>query len=109
MLRLALITVPLLCLSAFLPASAPALDGPYLKDTDLKKLAQSFNDYIEASVAREGVLKAENVLSSDCILASSGVTTVMAASATLTLPISALSNSALYVTNAPTKVVWLTV
>ena len=60
MLRLALITVPLLCLSAFVPASAPALDGPYLKDSDLKKLAQSFNDYIEASVAREGVLKAEN-------------------------------------------------
>jgi hypothetical protein len=60
MLRLALLAAPLLCLSAVSPAIAPALDGPYLKDNDLKKLAKTFNDYIEASVAREGVLNAEN-------------------------------------------------
>ena len=60
MLRLAFLAAPLLCLSAVSPAIAPAMDGPYLKDNDLKRLAKTFNDYIEASVAREGVLNAEN-------------------------------------------------
>lgn len=60
MLRSLTFVALLTALPIFGFAFMPAVDGPYLKDTDLKKLAKTFNDYIDASNAREGVLKAEN-------------------------------------------------